>query len=203
MSDQPMEVPSDSSSEPVSVFVGGFGKDNATVPQLEELFEDHNLPVAKVDIKRGFAFVYVSPGPALAATIPKMNGTVTLPSGGTQFLRIELAAGGRSGGASSAPGRANIPPSATLFVVNFDVEGTTRENLKELFEPFGELRRVDIQKNYAFVEFTTVDAAVAARDGTNGGKLNQNTLSVEYSEPKPPRPRGADERRGPPPPGGG
>ena len=39
--------------------------------------------------------------------------------------------------------RRKIQPSETLFVVNFHEETTKREDLQMLFEPFGELVRID------------------------------------------------------------
>lgn len=76
--------------------------------------------------------------------------------------------------------RKNIAPSDTLFVVNFNEATTKREDLQLLFEPFGELLRIDMKRNYAFVQFKTIDEATAAKERTNGGKLDQSILTVEY-----------------------
>jgi arginine/serine-rich splicing factor 4/5/6 len=64
--------------------------------------------------------------------------------------------------------------------VNFSEETTKREDLKMLFEPFGELVRIDMKRNYAFVQFRTIDEATKAKDATNGGRLEQSVLTVEY-----------------------
>jgi RNA-binding proteins (RRM domain) len=48
-----------------------------------------------------------------------------------------------------------------------------------LFSKFGELVRIDMKRNYAFVQFTSVDDATRARNATNGGKLDQNVITVE------------------------
>ncbi len=40
--------------------------------------------------------------------------------------------------------------------------------------------RIDMKRNYAFVQFKTVEEAIRARDGTNGGKLDQSEITVEY-----------------------
>jgi len=71
-------------------------------------------------------------------------------------------------------------PNETLFVVNFNEETNSREDLQMLFEPYGELHRIDMKRNYAFVQFKTVDAAARAKDATNGGKLDQNEITVEF-----------------------
>lgn len=49
-----------------------------------------------------------------------------------------------------------------------------------LFGPFGELVRVDMKRNYAFVQFSKLEDAIKAKDATNGGKLDQNVITVEY-----------------------
>ena len=76
--------------------------------------------------------------------------------------------------------RKKITPNETLFVVNFHEETTKREDLQMLFEPYGELVRIDMKRNYAFVQFKTIDEAIRAKDATNGGKLDQSEITVEY-----------------------
>lgn len=49
-----------------------------------------------------------------------------------------------------------------------------------LFEPYGELIRIDMKRNYAFVQFKSIDEAIRARDATNGGKLDQSEITVEF-----------------------
>ena len=73
-----------------------------------------------------------------------------------------------------------IAPSETLFVVNFNEAKTKREDLQMLFEPFGELLRIDMKKNYAFVQFRTIEQATRAKTSTDGGKLDQSVITVEY-----------------------
>jgi splicing factor, arginine/serine-rich 4/5/6 len=76
--------------------------------------------------------------------------------------------------------RQRIHPSETLFVVNFHEETTRRDDLKMLFEPYGELVRIEMKRNYAFVQFKTIEEATKAREEVNGGKLDQSVLTVEY-----------------------
>lgn len=76
--------------------------------------------------------------------------------------------------------RKNIPPSETLFVVNFHEDTTSRQDLQMLFEPFGQLYRIDMKKNYAFVTYTSVEAAIMAKEAINGGKLDDSVITVEY-----------------------
>ena len=72
-------------------------------------------------------------------------------------------------------------PNETLFVANLNEEVTTYEDLQLLYEPFGELVRIDIKRNYAFVQFSSVDAAICAQEGTNGGRLDDSEITVEFA----------------------
>lgn len=58
-------------------------------------------------------------------------------------------------------------PTSTLFVVNFDVEKTRERDLERHFEEYGRLKRVQIKRNYAFVQFETIDQAGDAVKGTH------------------------------------
>lgn len=49
-----------------------------------------------------------------------------------------------------------------------------------LFEPFGELLRIDMKKNYAFVQFRSIEQARKAKEATNQGRLDQSVITVEY-----------------------
>lgn len=95
-------------------------------------------------------------------------------------MRVEFARGDGRMRRKEDDRRRNIEPSETLFVVNFHEETTQRQDLQMLFEPYGDLIRVDMKRNYAFVQFRTVAEATRALEATNGGKLDQNVLSVEY-----------------------
>ena len=107
-------------------------------------------------------------------------------------LRAEFARGDGRVKRKEEDRRRNIQPSETLFVVNFHEETTKREDLKMLFEPYGELVRIDMKRNYAFVQFKTVEEATKAKDVTNGGQLGGAVLTVEYVARQPRR----DDRRG-------
>lgn len=48
--------------------------------------------------------------------------------------------------------RKNTIPSTTLFVVNFDVTRIQERDLADLFDRYGRLTRVQIKKNFAFVQ---------------------------------------------------
>jgi len=95
-------------------------------------------------------------------------------------LRAEFARGDGRIKRKEDERRQQITPSETLFVVNFNEDTTKREDLQSLFQPFGELVRIDMKRNYAFVQFSTIDEARRAKDSTDGGKLDQSQITVEY-----------------------
>lgn len=43
-------------------------------------------------------------------------------------------------------------PSDTLFVVNFDVQRVRERDVERFFDGFGRINRVEIRKNFAFVQ---------------------------------------------------
>ena len=95
-------------------------------------------------------------------------------------LRAEFARGDGRVKRKEDDRRKRIQPSETLFVVNFPEQTTKRDDLRMLFEPFGELVRIEMKRNYAFVQFQNIEHAIQARDAVNGGKLDQSVLTVEF-----------------------
>lgn len=98
----------------------------------------------------------------------------------SKLLRAEFARGDGRVKRKEDIRREKIVPNETLFVVNFHEETTRKEDLEMLFQPYGELIRIDMKRNYAFVQFATVDQAKAAKEATNGGKLDQSAITVEF-----------------------
>merc|ERR1740117_2803498 len=142
------------------------------------------IPVDRLDQKRGYCFVFLKD--AVDATDKDNAERFVAAISGMEIgkvsnaLRAEFARGDGRVKRKEDDRRKNIKPSDTLFVVNFSEETTKREDLKMLFEPFGEMVRIDMKRNYAFVQFRTIDEATKAKDATNGGRLEQSVLTVEY-----------------------
>ena len=117
-------------------------------------------------------------------------------------MRVEFARGDGRVKRKEDERRKNIAPSETLFVVNFHEETTKKEDLEMLFSPYGEMVRIDMKRNYAFVQFKTIEQATRAKENTNGGKIDQSVLTVEYvarqrmNEPQRGFSRGRDIRSG-------
>lgn len=74
----------------------------------------------------------------------------------------------------------NQAPTKTLFVVNFDVLRTRVRDIEDLFVKYGPLSRVEIKRNYAFVEFESLDDAIKAQRDTDTTQWNGRTLTVEF-----------------------
>jgi len=113
----------------------------------------------------------------------------------SKSLRAEFARGDGRTKRKEDERRKNIQPSETLFVVNFHEETTKREDLQMLFEPFGQLVRIDMKRNYAFVQYNSIEEAKKAKEATNGGKLDSSVITVEYVARRMGENRDGDRRR--------
>ena len=113
-------------------------------------------------------------------------------------LRAEFARGDGRVKRKEESRRGHIEPNETLFVVNYNVDRTRREDLEMLFKDYGRLVRVDMRRNYAFVQFESTEDAIKAKDATDGGKLDDSVLSVEFvvSKRRDDRRRSSPSRRG-------
>jgi len=177
------------------IFLGNL-KPNYQADDVKAIFQKPILPpgteegafqpitVERLDQKRGYCFIFLKDA-TTAADKDNAERFVAAISGMevenvSTALRAECARGDGRIKRKEDDRRKNIKPSDTLFVVNFQEETTKREDLKMLFEPFGELLRIDMKRNYAFVQFKSVDEATKAKDATNGGRLEQNVLTVEF-----------------------
>ena len=47
-------------------------------------------------------------------------------------------------------------PCSTIFVVNFDVTRTRERDLERFFDPYGKILRLEIKKNYCFVQYASM-----------------------------------------------
>jgi len=79
-----------------------------------------------------------------------------------------------------------------LFVGNMSFQ-TTESELRSLFEPFGELARVNVvtdrdtgqARGFAFVEMSNDDEASKAIAALNGKEVGGRALNVNEARPKP------------------
>ena len=78
-----------------------------------------------------------------------------------------------------------------LYIGNL-AHDVTDKDLKELFEPFGEVKTINIIKDkfsgqsrgFGFVEMTEKTAGQAAMDGLKGKPLHERTLDITEAKPR-------------------
>jgi RNA recognition motif-containing protein len=115
------------------------------------------------------------------------------------FLRgIPVRVGwGKSDGPSSHQGgfdrphrEDNMQPTTKLWVGNIE-PGTTEDEVRGLFSQFGPIERIKVlsQKNCAFVDFTTIDHALAAKQHMNGVPFKSSFLRINFGRDDPNRDR--------------
>ncbi|XP_042505411.1 serine/arginine-rich splicing factor RS40-like isoform X2 [Macadamia integrifolia] len=76
---------------------------------------------------------------------------------------------------------ANLRPTKTLFVINFDPVHTRTRDLEKHFDPYGKILNIRIRRNFAFIQYETQEDATKALDATNTSKLRDRVISVEYA----------------------
>ena len=74
--------------------------------------------------------------------------------------------------------RKNCTPTDTLFVVNFDPDTTREQDLAKHFSTYGKLKRVQVKRNYGFVQYELLDDATAARNGLSLSRLQGMLLAL-------------------------
>ncbi|XP_010444302.1 PREDICTED: serine/arginine-rich splicing factor RS41 isoform X2 [Camelina sativa] len=164
------------------VFCGNFEYD-AREGDLERLFRKYGK-VERVDMKAGFAFVYMEDERDAEDAIRALDRYEYGRTG--RRLRVEWTkndrvAAGRSGGGSRRSS-SSMRPSKTLFVINFDAQGTRTRDLERHFEPYGKIVNVRIRRNFAFIQYESQEDATRALESTNSSKLMDNVISVEYAK---------------------
>ncbi|KAL3649518.1 Serine/arginine-rich splicing factor rs41 [Castilleja foliolosa] len=170
------------------VFCGNLELD-ARESDVERLFRRYGR-VERVDLKTGFAFVYMEDDRDAEDAIRKLDRIQFGRKG--RELRVEWTKQDRDHGGrrlSSRKPPANTKPSKTLFVINFDPISTRPRDIERHFEQHGRVSNVRIRKNFAFVQFDVLEDAIRALEATNMSKFMDREISVEYSI------RGDDDRR--------
>jgi len=163
-------------SEVRSLFVGNLDP-NVKLEDLRKLFESKGI-VQKIDMKNGFAFVFMESG--YSEAIHELDGREF----GSQrrMLKVEYARGDGIVKRREEQRRSEAQslPCDTLFVVNFDPISTTTRDLEKIFQAFGKTIRVDVKKNFAFIQYEAIADATKARDDMNGKQIDGHEITVEY-----------------------
>jgi RNA recognition motif-containing protein len=88
-----------------------------------------------------------------------------------------------------------------IYVGNLSF-AATEEDLRQLFEPFGQVESVKLiqdkysgrSRGFGFVEMPSADEAKAAISGLNGKEVKGRALSVNEARPRSEKPRGGGGR---------
>ncbi|KAH0456340.1 hypothetical protein IEQ34_014247 [Dendrobium chrysotoxum] len=147
------------------IFCGNVEYD-ARQSEIERLFSRYGR-VDRVDMKSGFAFVYMEDERDAEDAIRGLDRREFGKQG--RRLRVEWTKQERGGrrSVSSRRSSANSRPSKTLFVINFDPINTRTRDLERHFEPYGKLVNVRIRRNFAFIQFESQEDATKALEATN------------------------------------
>ncbi|KAK8686619.1 hypothetical protein V6N13_125642 [Hibiscus sabdariffa] len=162
------------------IFCGNFEYD-ARSSDLERLFRKYGR-IERVDMKSGFAFIYMEDERDAEDAIRALDRTEFGRKG--RRLRVEWTKqerGVRRPDGGSRRSSANTRPSKTLFVINFDPHHTRTRDLERYFESYGKILSVRIRRNFAFVQYDSQDDATRALEATNMSKLIDRVISVEYA----------------------
>ncbi|CAA0809488.1 Serine/arginine-rich splicing factor RS40 [Striga hermonthica] len=146
------------------VFCGNLDYD-ARQSEVERLFRRYGR-VDRVDLKSGFAFVYMENERDAEDAIRALDRIEYGRKG--RRLRVEWTKQERSSRRPESSRRSsNLRPSKTLFVINFDPYHTKTRDLERHFDPYGKILNVRIRRNFAFVQFESQEDATRALDATN------------------------------------
>ncbi|XP_043715656.1 serine/arginine-rich splicing factor RS41-like isoform X2 [Telopea speciosissima] len=162
------------------IFCGNFEYD-ARQSDLERLFGRYGK-VDRVDMKSGFAFVYMDDERDAEDAIRSLDRSEFGRQG--RRLRVEWTKqerGIRRPGSSRRSATANLKPTKTLFVINFDPVRTRTRDLEKHFDPYGKVLNIRIRRNFAFIQYESQEDASKALDATNMSKLRDRVISVEYA----------------------
>ncbi|KAK6162450.1 hypothetical protein DH2020_002291 [Rehmannia glutinosa] len=161
------------------IFCGNLEFD-ARQSDLERLFRRYGR-VDRVDMKSGFAFVYMEDERDAEDAIRKLDRIEFGRKG--RRLRVEWTKQERGGRRpdSSRRSSATSKPSKTLFVINFDPVNTRTRDIERHFEQYGKISNVRIRRNFAFVQYELQEDATRALEETHMSKFMDRVISVEYA----------------------
>ncbi|RAL54138.1 hypothetical protein DM860_004609 [Cuscuta australis] len=159
------------------IFCGNLDFD-ARESDVERLFRKYGR-VERVDLKSGFAFIYMEDERDAEDAIRRLDRIEF----GRKRRRLSVEWSKQERG-SRKPDRnerrSSARPSKTLFVINFDPATRTRD-LERHFEPYGKLLNVRIRRNFAFIQYESEDDAIRALEATHLSTLMDQEISVEFA----------------------
>nr|ACU23673.1 unknown [Glycine max] len=162
------------------VFCGNLDFD-ARQSDVERLFRRYGK-VDRVDMKSGFAFVYMEDERDAEYAIRRLDRTEFGRKG--RRIRVEWTKqerDSRRSGGDSRKSSSNSRPSKTLFVINFDPVHARTRDLERHFDSYGKILNIRIRRNFAFIQFESQEDATRALEATNLSKFMDRVITVEYA----------------------
>ncbi|KAJ7962306.1 Serine/arginine-rich splicing factor like [Quillaja saponaria] len=161
------------------IFCGNLDFD-ARQSDVERLFRRYGK-VDRVDLKSGYAFVYMEDERDSEYAIRRLDRTEFGRKG--RQIRVEWTKQERDNRRPDDSKRSstNTRPSKTLFVINFDPVHTRTRDLEKHFDLHGKIVNIRIRRNFAFIQFETQEDATRALEATNTSKFMDRVISVEYA----------------------
>jgi len=154
----------------IKLFLGNLS-DAATPDDVRPLFEAYGK-VVEADVIKNYGFVHMEDVEEAKKAIAALNGNDL--HGKAMVVEMSTGLNKRGGGGGGRRGRCKI------FVGNLNKDAQVEE-LRELFEPHGNVVEADIISNYAFVHMENEEQATAAIDALNGQDLHGQELRVQMS----------------------
>eukprot|EP00793_Prasinoderma_coloniale_P002927 PRCOL_00002409-RA len=147
---------------------------------VEDLFKPFGT-IDRVDLKKGFAFVYMSSTAEAEAAVAQLVADGTKLS--DRLLKIEISKGHGRTRERERKRRAALSPTTTLFVVNFPLNDMSRirPELERVFGEFGKITRFEVRGSFAFIGYAEQADATKALETMHDAEFEGEKLTVDRS----------------------
>ncbi|XP_060671770.1 serine/arginine-rich splicing factor RS41 isoform X3 [Ziziphus jujuba] len=146
---------------------------------ISDMFHHRNMTISQP--VAGFAFVYMEDERDAEYAIRRLDRTEFGRKGRRLHVEWTKQERGIRRPSDSKRSSANMRPSKTLFVINFDPIHTRTRDLERHFDSYGKILNIRIRRNFAFIQFESQEDATRALDSTNLSKFLDRVISVEYA----------------------
>jgi nucleolin len=167
------------SSELDCLFLGNIGHD-ATHNGIKEFFTNQGVTIAGVDIKNGYAFVYVAREYNLDDVISRVQNKEFDRTG--RVVVVQKSRTGLAAKEREERRRETLSPTDTLFICGVDMNRTQEEDIRYGFSKFGTIRDIEMKKAFCFVSYYSIEDATRAMNALNGSEWRGRILTIEYSK---------------------
>eukprot|EP00892_Ulva_mutabilis_P012878 jgi/Ulvmu1/9963/UM059_0011.1 len=160
------------------VYMGNLAQDVSS--DVVEAVMDKFKSLDRVIMKQGFCFCYFKKREEAVACIEAFDDQECQDLT-DQRLRVEFARGRERGRLRAhEESRENAPANKNLFVVNYDPDATSSQDLEAYFSKWGTISKIQMKDKYSFVEFCELEDAKAALFESRSTQFRGRILTVEY-----------------------